>query len=233
MNSRNRIIYLLVKHAKKSKKEAILALAAGQVRLNNQVCYENELVGHYDSLFINDICLINGQRFVYHKFYKPVGIECTLQRSIPNSLAHFLNLEFSELFYLGRLDKNSEGLIILTNDGHICNKVIHPQKQIKKEYIVKLESNINHEFKEKMENGVSILGTQTLPCELEIIDKITCKITLIQGLNRQIRRMCFELGNYVVALKRVSIGEIRLNHLKPGEIMPLDRTEIEWLRNLT
>ncbi len=232
MNSRNRIIYLLVKHGKISKKEALLALADGQVRLNNQVSYENELVGQYDSLFINNNCLINGQRFVYQKLYKPVGIECTLQHSIPNSLSHFLNLEFSDLFHIGRLDKNSEGLIILTNDGHICNKVIHPQKHIKKEYIVKLESNINHEFKEKMENGVSILGTQTLPCELEIIDKTTCKITLIQGLNRQIRRMCFELGNYVVSLKRISIGEIRLDHLNPGELKPLDQTEIDWLRNL-
>lgn len=233
MNARNRIIYQLVKQAKISHKEAWLALASGQVSLNAKICTDNELVNDYDSLYLGDKCIIDGNRYSYFKFYKPVGIECTLQSSIPHALSNFLGPTYSSLFYLGRLDKNSEGLILLSNDGNIYNKVIQPEKHIEKVYKVAVESPINTHFKEHMEAGVSILGTKTLPCKVILINQNTFEITLTQGLNRQIRRMCFALGNYVVSLKRTAIGEISLLDLKPGEIKPLDQSEIAWLRNLT
>jgi 23S rRNA pseudouridine2604 synthase len=233
LNARQKIVYLLVKNGKISHKEAKLALQSGRVLLNENVCFENVLVGYYDSLYLDQQCLLNGNRFLYYKFYKPIGIECTLQSKISHSLFNYLGPEYADLFYVGRLDKQSEGLLIMSNDGQIYNKVISPTHQIGKRYWVQLEKKINADFKEKMENGVAILGTLTLPCTVEILDDFSFEIILTQGLNRQIRRMCFALGNYVTQLKRLSIGQIGLDNMNSGEIQVLDQTEINWLRNLT
>lgn len=232
MNTRHRLIYIIVKNTSLSKHEVKLALAAGRVKLNTKICFTNELVGPYDSVFIDDNCLINGARFVYYKFYKPRGIECTLNTNIPDSLVNLLGSEHKHLFYVGRLDKASEGLLLLTNDGHVYNKIIDPKHHINKQYLVQLESEISADFISQMENGVKILGTQTLPCQVDWVDSKTILIMLTQGLNRQIRRMCFALNNYVTDLKRLSIGQITLGDLNIGEIKALDQTEIFWLKNL-
>lgn len=233
MNTRHKLIYFLAQNTALSKRDAKIALETGRVKLNQQVQFTNELIKPYDSVFLDDICILNGERFVYYKYYKPPGIECTLNKSIPESLSNLLGVAYDHLFYVGRLDKDSEGLLLLTNDGFIYNKIINPTQKINKQYIVQVENEINNDFKIKMESGVNILGTQTLACQVDLLDSNTFVINLTQGLNRQIRRMCFKLGNYVTSLKRLSIGQIKLNQLKPGELMLLDKEEIAWLKNLT
>src|SRR5690606_22306831 len=120
------------------------------------------------------------------------------------------------LFPVGRLDKDSEGLIFMTNDGNIVNKILRSGNSHEKEYVVKVHKGINPDFVAKMSTGVSILGTKTLPCPVEQLGKSTFRITLVQGMNRQIRRMCEALGYKVTELKRVRIMNIELGDLKVG-----------------
>jgi 23S rRNA pseudouridine2604 synthase len=114
----------------------------------------------------------------------------------------------------------------------VYNKIIDPNKKIEKTYEVMLEKPYTPAFLEEMESGVSILGTKTLPCQIEAIDALNFRIILTQGLNRQIRRMCFALGNYVLSLKRTKIGILELGPLELGKLRPLTKIEIDWLRNL-
>lgn len=232
MNHRNKILYFLVKNAKISFKEAQKSLANNEVLLNGNPCFENEIVGVYDEIYWRGTCLQTPTRFKYYKYYKPRGIECTLNPNIENNLAEKLGTEHKELFYVGRLDKQSEGLLLLTNDGNIYNKIIDPKKHLEKEYLVELESEIASNFTQKMEAGIEILGKVTQACEINLSGNKSFSIILTEGMNRQIRRMCFALDNYVIFLKRIRIGNIELNNLKSGEIKELSIKEIDYLRKL-
>ncbi len=122
-----------------------------------------------------------------------------------------------ELFPVGRLDKESEGLLILTNDGRTFDKTLRSEHQIEKEYLVTVDKEITEHFIVKMSSGINILGKMTLPCKVEQFDDFTFKIILIQGMNRQIRRMCYKLGYEVLQLIRIRIGEVSLGNLQPNE----------------
>lgn len=233
MNQRNRILYFLVKVGKISYNEAELSLLNGEVSINDVICYQNQILNTYDKVTWKGNLIQNPDRFKYYKYYKPKGIECTLNTKIIGNLAENLNGELKELFYVGRLDKNSEGLLLLTNDGNIYNKIINPEKKLEKEYDVILESDMSEDFVIRMESGIEILGKLTKPCKIFPKGSNSFTIILTEGLNRQIRRMCFSLHNYVVYLKRTRIGEINLNHLKPGEFEGLNAKEIEYLRKLS
>ena len=148
---------------------------------------------------------------VYIAFNKPIGIVCTTDTRVEkDNIIDFINYP-SRIFPIGRLDKPSEGLILLTNDGDIVNKILRARNKHQKEYIVTVDRPITKTFLEKMANGVPILDRVTRKCEIEELDKFQFRIVLTQGLNRQIRRMCEYLGYNVTALKRIRIMNIELD----------------------
>ena len=148
---------------------------------------------------------------VYIAFNKPIGIVCTTDTKVEkDNIIDFINYP-SRIFPIGRLDKPSEGLILLTNDGDIVNKILRARNKHQKEYIVTVDRPITKTFLEKMANGVPILDRVTRKCEIEELDKFQFRIVLTQGLNRQIRRMCEYLGYNVTALKRIRIMNIELD----------------------
>ncbi len=153
---------------------------------------------------------------IYIALNKPLGITCTTDRRDPDNIIDYLNLN-DRVFTIGRLDKNSSGLILLTDDGDIVNKLLRAENNHEKEYVVTVDKRLSSDFKNKMENGLPILGQITLPCEVEITGNRSFKIVLHQGLNRQIRRMCEYLGYKVVKLKRIRFLNIELGDMKPGE----------------
>ncbi|MBQ2922020.1 MAG: 23S rRNA pseudouridine(2604) synthase RluF [Tyzzerella sp.] len=162
---------------------------------------------------------------------KPVGIVCTEEKREKNNIINFLKYP-TRVTYIGRLDKDSEGLLLMTNNGDIINKMMRSGNQHEKEYKVTVNKPITPEFIEQMANGVPILDTVTRKCKVEMIGKYKFRIILTQGLNRQIRRMCEYLGYKVTELKRVRVMNIELGNLKPGEYRKVTDDEIAELYDL-
>lgn len=162
---------------------------------------------------------------------KPVGIVCTEEKREKNNIINFLKYP-TRVTYIGRLDKDSEGLLLMTNNGDIINKMMRSGNQHEKEYKVTVNKPITPEFIEQMANGVPILDTVTRKCKVEMIGKYKFRIILTQGLNRQIRRMCEYLGYKVTELKRVRVMNIELGNLKPGEYRKVTEAEITELYEL-
>lgn len=170
------------------------------------------------------------QQYVYLALNKPVGITSTTERHIEGNIVDFVNHP-ERIFHIGRLDKDSEGLILLTNDGDIVNEILRVENEHEKQYIVKVDMPITESFLAKMEEGVEILDTKTLPAKAEKLSSYTFKLTLRQGLNRQIRRMCTALGYEVRSLQRVRIINIFLEDLPVGEWRDLTDAERNELFN--
>lgn len=168
------------------------------------------------------------QENVYLVLNKPVGITSTTEKNVKGNIVDFVG-HSQRIFHVGRLDKDSEGLILLTNDGDIVNEILRAENRHEKEYIVTVDRPITPEFMRKMASGVEILDTKTLPCEVEQLSKFVFQITLTQGLNRQIRRMCEALGYNVRALKRIRIMNIHLNSLPVGKWRDLTAKELDRL----
>lgn len=164
-------------------------------------------------------------------FNKPVGVVCTTNHRDPDNIIDYIKYE-KRIYPIGRLDKESEGLILLTNDGNIVNKILRAGNYHEKEYIVTVNKDITPEFLHAMAAGVPILDTVTRPCKIEQIDRKVFRIILTQGLNRQIRRMCEALNYRVLALTRVRIMNICLNRLKPGNWRNVTPAELETLQQL-
>ena len=176
-----------------------------------------------------EICLQN--EMVLLAVNKPVGIVCTEEKREKNNIIKFLKYP-TRITYIGRLDKDSEGLLLMTNNGDIINKMMRSGNQHEKEYKVTVNKPITPEFVERMANGVPILDTVTRKCKVEVIGKYKFRIILTQGLNRQIRRMCEYLGYKVTELKRVRVMNIELGNLKPGEYRKVTEAEIAELYEL-
>jgi len=206
----------LVKRLSISNKNALALILAGKIKINGETTFVNTVLNLGDSIAFGTQILQEKKDFISLAFYKPRGIETTLNREIPDNLKDILPFK-EALFPVGRLDKESEGLLILTNDGRVFDKILRRENQIQKEYLVKVDKEIEDEFIQKMSEGVNILGKITLPCLVEKIDNRTFKIILVQGLNRQIRRMCYKLDYEVLQLIRLRIGTITLGELKPNE----------------
>ena len=171
------------------------------------------------------------EKAVYIAFNKPVGIVCTTDTSVePDNIIDFINYPI-RIFPIGRLDKPSEGLIFLTNDGDIVNKILRARNNHEKEYLVNVNKPITKEFIEQMSNGVPILDTVTRKCKVEQVTRTRFKIVLTQGLNRQIRRMCEYLDYRVVNLKRTRIMNISLD-IPTGEWRDLSGEELIELNRL-
>jgi len=171
------------------------------------------------------------QKKIYLAFNKPIGIVCTTDRRVePDNIIDFIKYP-TRIFPIGRLDKYSEGLIFLTNDGDIVNKILRAKNNHEKEYIVSVNRQINREFIQRMSNGIRILETITKNCYVKQLGSKKFKIILTQGLNRQIRRMCESLGYKVQSLKRIRIMNIKLD-VQPGKYRELTKEELLELNGL-
>lgn len=215
-----------------SRREADRLIAQGRVRINGKVAEMGSRVA------AGDVVELNGKRIsseletrIYMAFNKPVGITCTTDRAIRGNIVDYINYP-QRIFHVGRLDKDSEGLILMTNDGDIVNKILRASNNHEKEYIVTVDKPVTDEFLKGMSSGVPVLGTMTNPCTVERRSKYVFRIILTQGLNRQIRRMCSYFGFKVVRLKRIRIMNIKLGDLPVGKWRYLTETELTELNKL-
>lgn len=214
-----------------SRREADRMIAADRVTINGNVPEMGTKIGPEDEVRVDgELVNVPKEQPVYIAFNKPVGIVCTTDTSQKDNIVDYINHP-QRIFHIGRLDKPSEGLILLTSDGDIVNKILRAGNSHEKEYIVKVNKSIEGDFIEKMSNGVPILGVVTQECQVRQMKKDTFRIILTQGLNRQIRRMCDYLGYKVVALKRVRIMNIKLD-LPRGKWRDLTPNELEELKYL-
>lgn len=214
-----------------SRREADRLIAEGRVTINGAVPEMGTKVFDTDEIRVNGKLIREKQdKPVYLAFNKPVGIECTTNQSVRNNIVDYINYP-ERIFPIGRLDKASEGLIFMTNDGDIVNKILRARNNHEKEYIVTVDKPITDRFIRKMGSGVPILDTVTRKCKVEQISKYIFKIVLTQGLNRQIRRMCEYLGYEVTALKRIRIINISLD-IPVGRYRDLTDAEINELNQL-
>lgn len=214
-----------------SRREADKLIGEGKVKVNGELALLGTLVEEGDQVLVNGKNVKPVKKKVYLAFNKPVGITCTTERHVEGNIIDFINYP-ERIFPIGRLDKDSEGLILLTNDGDIVNEILREENNHKKEYIVTVDKNIDDNFIKNMANGVRIFNpvkkrpTMTKKCEIVKLNKRTFKIILSQGLNRQIRRMTSACGYKVVKLKRVKIMNIDLKNLSTGKWRYLKEEEL-------
>jgi len=199
-----------------SRREADRLIELSKVEVNGEIAGLGLQVSNTDQIFVEGKLITTKVKLIYLVFNKPVGITSTTDTTIKSNIIDFINFP-ERIFPIGRLDKPSEGLIFMTNDGDIVNKILRSKNNHEKEYLVTVNKKIIGDFIEKMGNGVEILDTITKKCPVKIIDDFTFNIVLTQGLNRQIRRMCDKLGYEVKTLKRIRIMNIKLGNLKPGK----------------
>ncbi len=199
-----------------SRREADVLIENGKVTINGVIAVQGTKVNAGDVVEVNGRAVIPDDDMVYIAFNKPLGITCTTDRRDPSNIIDYI--DFGErIFPVGRLDKNSSGLILLTNDGSIVNKLLRAENGHEKEYLVTVNRPYDKAFIQSMESGVPVLGQLTLPCKLKPSGDKTFKIILRQGLNRQIRRMCEYLGYKVTKLKRIRFMNIQLGDLETGQ----------------
>jgi len=199
-----------------SRREADKYIDQARVTINSNISVKGNRVQPGDVVEIDGEPIKKKDKIVYLVFNKPIGITCTTDLKDKDNIISFINFK-SRIFPVGRLDKPSEGLIFLTNDGDIVNKILRAGNNHEKEYVVTVDKPINQEFIAKMSNGVKILETITKKCVVKQEGKNRFRIVLVQGLNRQIRRMCQVLGYHVHTLKRVRIMNITLANLPVGK----------------
>lgn len=214
-----------------SRREADRYIEEGKVKIDGVLAKTGAKVTKDSRVTFLDKPVRKEEKLVLIAFNKPEGIVCTTDHSEPDNIIDYLNYGM-RIYPVGRLDKDSEGLILLTNDGDIVNKILRAENHHEKEYIVTVNKEISMDFIKNMASGVPILETVTNPCKVDQIDKYTFCIILTQGLNRQIRRMCEYLSYRVVSLRRVRIMNIRLGRLKTGDYRNVTDREIEELNRL-
>ena len=214
-----------------SRREADKLVDSGRIKVNNEIAILGTKIKEGDNITIdNKLIKPKKKRTIFIAFNKPKGIVCTTNRIIEkNNIIDYINFP-ERIFPVGRLDKLSEGLIFLTNDGSLVNKVLRSRNNKEKEYLVEVNKNITTDFIRQMSNGIPILNTVTKNCKLIKVSTTTFKIILTQGLNRQIRRMCEFLGFKVVSLKRIRIMDINLD-VETGKWRHLSSRELNSLNN--
>ncbi len=210
-----------------SRREADKIISQGRVYINREIAVLGSKVSRDDQVKVDGEEINKIEEKIYIAFNKPVGIECTGNQKVKNNIIDYINFN-KRLFTIGRLDKDSEGLILLTNNGDIVNNVLRAENKKEKEYLVTVNKKIDKAFIQKMRGGVRIMGKLTKKCYVEKTYENQFKIILTQGLNRQIRRMCNTLGYRVTKLKRIRVMDIQLD-TKVGEYRFLDENEIKQL----
>ncbi len=215
-----------------SRREADKLIEAGRVTINGVIPEMGTKISQNDAVAVDGKPVVNSKEsFVYLAFNKPVGIVCTTDTSVEkDNIIDFINYP-KRIFPIGRLDKPSEGLILLTDDGDIVNKILRASNNHEKEYIVKVDKPISQTFIERMSGGIPILDRVTKKCKVEKLNTYEFRIVLTQGLNRQIRRMCEYLNYEVETLKRVRIMNIKLD-MPLGEYRELTQEELKELNSL-
>jgi 23S rRNA pseudouridine2604 synthase len=211
-----------------SRREADEWIQAGRVSLNGAVAEKGNRVLPGDQVLVDGKPLDRKPDPIYIAFNKPIGIVCTTDKKERKNIVDYIGHE-ERLFPIGRLDKASQGLILLTNDGDIVNKILRAENNNEKEYIVRVRQKLTPMFIEKMSKGVPILETVTKRCKVQYINDYTFRIILTQGLNRQIRRMCEALDYEVASLKRVRIMNILLGEMKVGEWKEVRKRDIDYI----
>lgn len=214
-----------------SRREADRLIADGRVTVDGRIAQTGMRVSPSQEVRVGRKVVSKRDEMVVLAVNKPKGIVCTEEKRERNSIVRFLNYPI-RVTYIGRLDKDSRGLLLMTNNGDIINRMMRSANCHEKEYKVTVDKEITEEFIEKMSGGVPILDTVTRPCRVTKIGKYTFSIILTQGLNRQIRRMCAALGYEVRDLLRVRVMNIRLGSLKEGEYRKLTDEELEELYSL-
>lgn len=214
-----------------SRREADKLIEQGRVKVNGKLPELGTKVLEGDVVLIDDKPLNKVEKTVYMAFNKPAGIICTTERHIKGNIIDYIKHPM-RIFPIGRLDRPSEGLIFLTNDGNIVNKILRAGNQHEKEYIVTVNRTIDRDFVQRMSNGLPILDTITKKCKVEKLGEREFRIILTQGLNRQIRRMCTYLGFEVRTLKRVRIMNITLSGLASGQWRYLGEEEMKVIFEL-
>ncbi|MGX1830728.1 pseudouridine synthase [Paenibacillus taichungensis] len=215
-----------------SRRETNRLIAAGRITINGKVCEKGADVEP------EDIVLIDGEEIpfndrdpVYLALNKPIGIVCTAAEQVEGNIIQYVNYP-SRIFAIGRLDKASEGLIFLTNDGDIVNKMMRSEHNHDKEYVVTVDKPVTDEFVRAMSQGVEIMNVVTKPCEVYKYSENVFRIILTQGLNLQIRRMCKALGYRVLKLERIRIMNVTLEGLERGRWRHLEKQELENLLSM-
>jgi 23S rRNA pseudouridine2604 synthase len=214
-----------------SRREADKLIERGKVTVNGKIPEMGTQVSNDDYIEINGAPLKNKEQMVYLAFNKPIGITCTTEHKVKGNIIDFINFP-KRIFPIGRLDKPSQGLIFLTNDGDIVNKILRSGNNHEKEYIVTVDKPISPSFIKDMANGIPILETITKKCFVKKESKYVFKIVLTEGLNRQIRRMCDYLGYGVVRLERLRIMNVTIDNLPVGKWRHLTKNELLNINDL-
>jgi len=214
-----------------SRRGADKLIEQGLVKVNGEIAGLGVKVTPEDVITVNDTVITKEVDNIYLVFNKPKGITCTTDTAERDNIIDFINFP-ERIFPIGRLDKPSEGLIFMTNDGDIVNKILRSKNNHEKEYIVEVNRRITHEFITRMGEGVPILDTITKKCKVKKTGHYSFSIILTQGLNRQIRRMCKQLDFEVRALKRIRIMTIELGDLKRGSYRHFTAKELQEINHL-
>ena len=211
-----------------SRREADKWIEAGRVTLNGAPATLGHKVAEGDEVRIDGNLVGAKKKAIYIALNKPVGITCTTEAHVADNIVRFVG-HSERIFPVGRLDKDSEGLILLTNDGDIVNEILRSENEHEKEYMVSVNRPITDLSLKMLASGVKIMGMTTKPCRVERVDAETFRLVLTQGLNRQIRRMCSALGYRVRRLQRVRIISIHVGALRAGEWRYLSDSEVAGL----
>lgn len=209
-----------------SRRKADSLIEEGLIKVNGEIASLGMQVEDEDTIEVEGKVVRSSEKTnIYIAFNKPVGIECTANQDVPDNIIDYIGLK-ERVYPVGRLDKNSEGLILLTNDGEFANFVMRASNHHEKVYVVTLNKSYDDEFIRQMGSGVDLDGRITRPCKVKTVNKRTYNIVLTQGMNRQIRRMSKALGYDVVTLKRIRIMSLKLQDLKLGKWRYLTEDEV-------
>jgi len=219
-----RINKFFTQHGICSRREADRLVESGRVTINGRVAVLGDRVGPADTIARDGQVIPWGTAPIYIKYHKPIGVTTTSEAHVPRNIVAEIGHP-ERIFPIGRLDKDSSGLILLTNDGDIVNEILRTEHGHEREYEVEVDKSFDQAFLDRMAGGVVILGVRTKPCRLERVGPRRFRIVLTEGRNRQIRRMCQALGYRVIALHRTRIMHVTLAGLAPGKWRPLTGEE--------
>ena len=214
-----------------SRRQADTYVEEGRVEVDGEIAVSGTKVLPGQSVTFDGKPVKIQEDLIFLAFHKPRGIVCTASKEEKDNIIDYINYP-TRIYPVGRLDKDSEGLLLMTNEGELVNRILRARYGHEKEYLVTVDKPIDSEFVRKMSAGVKILDTVTRPCEVEKTGKTSFRIILTQGLNRQIRRMCEALGYQVQTLKRVRMLNITLDGLKTGEYREVTAAERQKLEDI-
>ncbi len=214
-----------------SRREADRLLDAGAITINDKKAMMGQKIQEGDTVKVHGKEVKNNTKQIYLALNKPIGITSTTDQSDPSNIVDFIDYP-TRIFHIGRLDKDSDGLIFMTNDGDIVNKILRSGNNHEKEYIVTVDKEITNRFIREMSTGVEILDTKTKPCEVTKMSNNTFRIILTEGLNRQIRRMCSKFDYRVIKLTRTRIMNVTTDGLAIGKWRYLTNEEVKTIKEL-